>query len=367
MKYPVFIPSLTDEDISYVTKSLKDGWISSNGPYITEFESRFSEYLGTKYATTVCNGTSALEVALASLGIFSGEVILPSFTIASCAYAIQRVGATPVFVDVDPKYFCLNPQEVEKHITNQTKCIMLVNMYGNTCDVDSFLDIQKKYRIPIVEDCSENLGGAYKKLKSGTQFDVSTFSLYANKTITSGEGGIVCTSSKTCIEKARRYKNLDFPSCRSFRHLNQAFNYRMASPLAALANSQLKRIDEILYEKNRIFLSYQEFINSNFLTPLSPRPKTTFVPWMNCFLVNESIKFNYSKFEQEMKDLSIQVRPFFSNLANQKCFSDIKKTSTSKRLPVTESIASRGFYLPSSIKLKVEDIKYISNKVNNYF
>jgi perosamine synthetase len=364
MKYPVFTPHISTSDVQYVAKSLEEGWVSSTGPYIRLLEDEISNYLNCQFTTTVCNGSAALEVGLAALGINSGEVILPSFTIASCAYAIQRVGATPVFVDVEPDYFCIDPEKVESLINEHTKCIMLVNMYGNTCDVDAFLRIRDTYSIPILEDCSENLGGAYGLFKSGSQFDVATFSLYANKTITSGEGGLVCTSCPDIHHRARRYKNLDFPDDRSFTHDSNAFNYRMASPLAALAVSQLSRIDDILYRKDQVFNSYLKYIDLNLLTPLNQRSNTRFVPWMNCFLAHSDLMFDYKSFESYMGEHGIQVRPFFSNLAIQKSF---RRHVNAFHFPVTDLITNIGFYLPSGTSLNDSDIKFISNTCNSYF
>ena len=242
---------------------------------------------------------------------------------------------------------------------------MIVNMYGNTCQVDDFLSLREKYSLPIIEDCSENLGGSYQGIKSGTQFDISTFSLYANKTITSGEGGLVSTNQKELYESALRYKNLDFPSTRQFVHDKQAFNYRLASPLAALAFSQLKRIDSILYEKNRVFSLYLSLLKTDFLTPLHPRPGTVFVPWMNCFLVQSSISFSYDQFESYMRNSGIQVRPFFSNLSRQNAFSS--HLSCDSKFPVTDFISHRGFYLPSAPTLTDIDIQFIASTVISYF
>jgi perosamine synthetase len=365
MKYPVFTPIITESDIEFTKQCLQDGWVSSNGPYVRNFEDSFASYIGSKYATCVSNGTSALEVALAGLEITEGEVILPAFTIASCAYAILRVGCKPVFVDIDKDYYCLNPVSVEKSISSQTKAIMLVNMYGNTVDVDSFLELKNKYNIPIIEDCSENLGGSYKHHKSGSQFDVSTFSLYANKTITSGEGGVVCTSDPCIYEKCLRYKNLDFPADRSFTHSNQAYNFRMAAPLAALAHSQLKRIDDILQIKDSIFKYYLSHICTEKLIPLIPRPDSRFVPWMNCFRVSKTFPFYYQDFESYMAMAGIQVRPFFSNLAKQIFFSRYARDCD--KFPITDLVALSGFYLPSGLNLELSDIIFISDRVNSYF
>ena len=364
MKYPVFKPHLTKDDKNYVMKCLDEGWISSNGPYVEQFEKAFSNYLGVKYSISVSNGTSALEVALAGLGINSGEVILPSFTIASCAYAIQRVGATPIFVDVDKDYLCIEPSIVKKKINKKTKAIMIVNMYGNTCDVDAFLKIRREYGIPIVEDCSENLGGSYSNKLSGSVFDVSTFSLYANKTITSGEGGIVCTSDNEIRDKAKKYKNLDFDANRTFTHENQAFNFRLSAPQCAMAYSQLQRINSILEIKDKIFKNYLKYIDMNLLKPLKVRSNTRFVPWMNCFRVINYKSFQYEKFSEYMSTKEIQVRPFFSSLESQKAFGKNEKNSDFIN---SRSAQNDGFYLPSSLELKEADISFIADIVNDFF
>jgi perosamine synthetase len=364
MKYPVFKPLITKEDKEHIMQCLEEGWISSNGPYINKFEESFANYIGVKYAISVSNGTSALEVALAALGINSGEIILPSFTIASCAYAIQRVGAKPVFVDVDKDYLCIDPELVRKKINKNTKAIMIVNMYGNTCDVKEFLKIRDEFGIPIVEDCSENLGGSYSNKLSGSVFDVATFSLYANKTITSGEGGVVCTSSEIIFEKAKKYKNLDFDSSRTFTHNYQAYNFRLSAPQCALAFSQLKRINSILKTKDEIFYKYLSYIDSDKLNPLKVRPNTKFVPWMNCFRVKKSDCFSFKDFAEYMLKNDVQIRPYFSSLESQKAF---KFEDTSSNFYNSRLAAKDGFYLPSSLELSDEDISIISTKVNQYF
>ena len=364
MKYPVFRPLITDSDKESVMNCLEEGWISSAGPYVAQFEENFSKFIGSKYSISVSNGTAALEVALASLGIESGEVILPSFTIASCAYAIQRVNATPVFVDVDSEYLCINPDEVEAKINHKTKAIMLVNMYGNTCDVESFLKIREKYKIPIIEDCSENLGGKYINHFSGSQFDVATFSLYANKTITAGEGGIICTSDEKIKNAATKYRNLDFKSSRDFSHERQAFNFRLTSPQCALANNQLSRIDSILSNKDNVYELYCDALESEKIQPIKARPKTRFIPWMNCFKVSSEINFIFSDFYNFMLENDIQVRPFFSSLAHQKAFKNISQNDNFQNSQLFER---NGFYLPSSIDLSKNDINYIMDRVNSYF
>jgi perosamine synthetase len=217
----------------------------------------------------------------------------------------------------------------------------------------------------MVEDCSENMGGSYMKKKSGSQFDVSTFSLYANKTITSGEGGVVCSSDSSVIERCNRYKNLDFPVDRNFVHEHQAYNFRMASPLAALAYSQLCRIDEILENKQKVYEMYVAAIDSRYLHPLKPRPSSVFVPWMNCFKVAHNISFDYALFAAYMRSFEIQIRPFFSNLARQVAF--INKYNLPDSYPATDNASALGFYLPSALNLNYDDICFISDVANRYF
>lgn len=358
MKYPVFLPDIQEQDIQNVTSCLREGWIGGSSPYVTDFERLFSDYIGCKYAVTVNNGTSALEVALAAVGVRAGdEVILPAFTIASCAYAIQRLGAKPIFVDVDPEYYCINPEKISCSISPKTKAILVVNMYGNPCDVESIKSISYRHNLPVVEDCSENLGGSYKGKRSGSHFEVSTFSFYVNKTITSGEGGMVCMNSHKLFDKALRYKNLDFPPSRDFEHQDQAYNFRMASPLCALAHSQLKRINLIVEEKVRLYHAYLQRVDGQILRPLIERPESILMPWMNCFEYLPEHNFDYHSFASAMKCKGIQVRPFFSNLSKQKAFSSGDKLNDS--FPVTDRIAHRGFYLPSYTALQDSDLKYI--------
>ena len=247
---PVNRPIVTEGDARKIYKVVKSGWISSAGPDITVFEKNLSKFVNRKYACAVSSGTAALEIAVKSLGLNKNdEIIMPTFTIISNAIAIIKNLAKPVLIDSDLDTWNIDVKKIEEKITKKTKAIMLPHIYGFPCDMDKILKICKKYKLYLIEDAAEMLGQNYKKNKCGSFGDISTFSFYANKHITTGEGGMVLTNNKNLYEKIKDLKNLNFGKINRFNHTDISWNYRLTNMQAALGVNQLKRINQIIKKK----------------------------------------------------------------------------------------------------------------------
>ena len=248
---PVSSPVITRSDALSVFKVVKTGWVSSSGAEIVKFEDDLAKFVNRKYACAVSNGTAALEIAVKSLGVNKNdEIIMPSFTIISNAVAIIKNFAKPVLIDSDPVTWNIKISDIEKRITKKTKALMIPHIYGFPCEMDKILRLCKKYKLYLIEDAAEMLGQTYKGKKCGSFGDISTFSFYANKNITTGEGGMVLTNNKNLIKKIREFKNLSFGKIDRFNHTDISWNYRLTNMQAALGISQLKRIKGIVKKKN---------------------------------------------------------------------------------------------------------------------
>jgi perosamine synthetase len=252
-RIPVCEPFLNGNELKYVTEALETGWISSSGKYIQEFENAFSKYCDVSYGVCTTSGTAALHLALVTLGIGPGdEVIIPSFTMIATAFAVCYTGAMPVFVDADPFTWNMDIKKIEEKISKKTKAIMPVHIFGLTCDMDPILALAKKHQLFVVEDAAESHGALYKGKKAGSLSDIGVFSFFANKNITTGEGGMMVTANSSYAQKAKYYKNLCFPTDgkRTYLHEEIGFNYRLSNLHAALGLAQVEKADE--YKEMRI-------------------------------------------------------------------------------------------------------------------
>lgn len=266
---PVNEPLFGGNEKKYLNECIDTGWISSEGPFVKKFEEMFSNYLDCSYGIAICNGTAAIEVALHALGVTKGdEVILPSFTIISCANAILNLGAKPVLVDIEPKTWTMDPSQIEAKITSKTKVIMVVHIYGHPVNMDPVLEIAKNKNIKILEDAAEVHGAEYYSKKSGawkkcgSMGDAAATSFYANKIITTGEGGMVVTNNPEVSERAKNYRNLYFGSSERFCHDNFGYNFRMTNLQAAVGVAQLEQIEKFISIKRKFGEYYREKIAS---------------------------------------------------------------------------------------------------------
>jgi len=358
---PVCEPALGRREEELVRQCIASGWISSDGPFVKKFEDSFSDYLGARYGVAVCNGTVALETALFALGVQAGdEVIVPAFTIISCAIAVIRLGAVPVLVDVCPDTWCIDSESLEAAITSRTKAIMAVHMYGHPADMDAITSVAKKHNVYVLEDAAQVHGGEYKGKKCGAIADIAAFSFYANKIITTGEGGMVVTSNDEFAERARYYRNLCFRPERRFYHTDLGNNYRMTSLQAAVGVAQLERIEEFVAKKRELGEYYRELLSSvPGVQTQTELPWAKMVYWMYCVVIDEAVGLNAATVMSKLGESGIGCRAFFHGLHQQPALQPYVRLDKTLSYQVTERIAKQGLYLPSSVSLTNEQVETV--------
>ena len=363
--FPVSKPYITKKDIFAVNKTLKSGWISSSGTETKKFESEFSKFVDRKYSITVANGTAALEIAVKALGIKKDdEVLIPNFTIISNALAVIRQQAKPVLIDCDIENWNVKIEDIEKKITKKTKAIIVTHIYSFPNDMDKILKICKKHNILIIEDAAEVLGLSYKNKKCGSFGDLSTFSFYANKQVTTGEGGMISVNSKKLYKKCNSLKNLCFGKINRFNHDDLGWNYRLTNIQAALGLSQLKNIKNTIRKKMEIGNYYYEKLKFNnniqILPPFNSFSKNIY--WVVGILIknNKMTALNLSK---KLLKFGIETRPFFWPMHQQSIFKKLKLFKN-QNYPNSTYLSKYGLYVPSYFLLKKKEINKISNIIN---
>ena len=370
-KYTVGIPELSGNEKKYINDALDTNWISSAGKYVNLFEENFSKYLGINHTITVSNGTTALHLALVALGISKDdEVIISNHNGAYGPFAIEYVGAKPVFVESKSKTWNIDPSLIEAKITKNTKAIMIVHIYGYACDMKTIMKIARKHNLKVIEDAAEAHGAMIDGKMCGTFGDISIFSFYANKIITSGEGGAVVTNSKELDQKCRYYKNLCFKidGPRDFQHANIGYNYRLSNIHAAILCAQLEKIDYYIEKRNanfEIFKNY--FLNSNiskFFSFPEPERDSFNVAWVNVIkLENTDIIIN--DLMKEIMDDGIDSRNLFYPSNKQAFLTD--KSCHNDFFPVSDDLYKKGMYVPSGSNLSRDDMVYIGEIIEEKF
>ena len=367
---PVCTPLLGGNEIKYVTNAVSTGWISSSGSYVTAFEEAFAKYCGVKYAVAVCNGTVAIHLALSALGIGKGdEVIIPSFTMIATAFAVCYTGATPVFVDADKDTFNIDVTKIEEKITSKTKAIIPVHIFGNMCNMDEIERIAKKHNLFIVEDSAEAHGAEYKGKKSGSFSAIASFSFFANKNLTTGEGGMVVTNNEEYFKKCKYFKNMCFPvdAPRVYLHDDIGFNYRMSNLHAAIGLAQVEKADEYRNMRIKNANLYMRYLSDvPGITFQKDEPDSLNVHWMNTIVIDPKI-YGHNKDEliAHLKANNIDTRLLFQSMSKQKSLKDFG-CDCSGTYPVTDWLSDNGFYLPSASSLTEEQIKYICNVIKEF-
>lgn len=365
---PVSEPLIGEEEYKYVLDCLETGWISSGGMYIDEFESRWAEYCGMKHGVAVSNGSVALSAAIACLDMRPGdEVIMPTFTIISCANAIVESGATPVLVDADPQTWAMDVTQIAGKITDRTKAIMPVHIYGHPVDMEPIWQLANYHNLIIVEDAAEAHGAEYKGRKCGGLADVSCFSFYANKIISTGEGGMVLTSDEGMAERLRAERNLAFRSERRFYHTELGHNYRLTNVQAAIGLAQLERIEEHVDRKRNMSKAYSEGLQDlpQLQLPIE-KDWAKNVYWMYGVVLTEEVPFDAANFAQHLLERGIQTRPFFLGMHEQPVFNE-RGLFRREQYPIAEHIAQRGLYLPSGLTLTETQIEQVVDAVHSVF
>jgi perosamine synthetase len=332
----------------YLQDCIDSGWISSEGPFVEKFETLFAASVGRKYGIAVSSGSAALDVAVSALKIGPGdEVILPTFTIISCAAAIVRSGATPVLVDCDPQTWNMDVGQIEAKITSRTKAIMAVHIYGLPVNLDPLLALIDKYGLLLIEDAAEMHGQTYNKSPCGSFGDVSIFSFYANKHITTGEGGMLLTDDLQIAERCRSLRNLCFETRQRFVHHELGWNYRMTNLQAALGVAQLERLDRFVTRRRQIGAYYNELLASQtgLQLPLAQTNYAKNLYWVFGIVLKKCVEFDAKEFMHRLAERNIGTRPFFWPMHEQPVFRSMNLFEN-ESYPVAENIARRGFYLP---------------------
>jgi perosamine synthetase len=364
---PVNIPVVDGKEKTYLIECIDTAWISSEGPFVKRFEKEFAQKVGRKHGIAVANGSVALDVAIAALGIGSqDEIILPTFTIISCAAAIVRAGAIPVVVDCDPTTWNMDVGQIESRISSKTKAIIVVHTYGLPVDIDPVLSLAQKYHLKIIEDAAEAHGLNYKNLRCGSFGDISTFSFYPNKLVTTGEGGMVLTDDDNHAEKCRSLRNLCFQKKRRFIHEELGWNFRMSNLQAALGVAQLERLDEFIEKKRAIGKRYTKFLSdvSGIQLPLVETDYAQNIYWVYGIVLEDSLPFDADAAMLKLKQLGIGTRPFFWPMHKQPVFQKLGLFKNDS-CPVAEKIAKRGFYIPSGLGLNEDQIERVAFSLKN--
>jgi perosamine synthetase len=358
---PVYQPDLRGNEKKYVNECLDTSWISSRGRFVGEFEARFAERIGVPHAASVCNGTVALHLALLALGIGPGdEVLVPTLTYIASVNAVTYTGATPVFVDSLRDTWQMDPEDARRHITPRTRAILPVHLYGHACDMDALLAIAQEHRLFIVEDCAEAFGTLYKGRHVGTFGDISTFSFFGNKTITTGEGGMVVSPDKTLIERSRHFKGQGLAEHREYWHDVIGYNYRMTNVAAAIGLAQLERADEFIAAKRRLAERYRKLLNGLPLHMHAESADTTHSYWMISALVENPEERD--PLRSHLARCGIETRPLFYPAHTMPMYA-----RSYRRHPVAEDLAWRGINLPSWPGLSVKQVETIAASITTYF
>lgn len=366
---PVNIPLLDGNEKKYLNECIDTGWISSEGPFIKRFEDGFAAKMGRKYGIAVSNGSVALDTALIALGLQEeDEVIMPTFTIICCASAIIRVGAIPVLVDSDAIHWNMDVDLIESKITPKTKAIMVVHIYGIPVDMDKVLQLAQKYDLKIIEDAAEQHGQYYKERPVGSFGDISCFSFYPNKHITTGEGGMIATDNLELAERCRSLRNLSFQSERRFVHYELGYNYRLTNMQAAIGLAQLERMDEFVQKKRRIGEIYNDLLCNvkGIQLNLNETDYAKSIYWVYGIVLKDEIPFDASEAIKKLEKIGVGARPFFWCMHEQPVFQKMNLFND-ESYSVSENLARRGLYIPSGLGLTDEQIIVAANRFKSIF
>ncbi|MDD2665843.1 MAG: DegT/DnrJ/EryC1/StrS family aminotransferase [Methanocellales archaeon] len=359
---PLAEPCLGEEELKNVLEAVKSGWISSKGKFIEDFERKFARYCEVDYGIVTSNGTVSLHLALEALEIKKGdEVIVPDLTFVAVANAVTYCNAKPIFIESHPDYWCIDPEKIEEKITKNTKAIIPVHLYGHPCYMDTIIDIAEDHNLYVVEDAAEAHGAEYKGKKVGSFGDVSCFSFYGNKIITTGEGGMCLTDNGDLAEKMKLLRDHGMDQNKRYWHDIVGFNYRMTNLQAAVGVAQLSKLDNFVEKKREIARWYikelEDLADKGLITLHPEMPWAKCVYWMYCILVKD--KFGVGRYDliKKLGNKGIETRPFFYPMHVLPIY------KSEGRYKVAEDLAKRGLNLPSSLKLREKEILYICKTI----
>ena len=358
-KYPLATPDLQGNELSYVTDCINSGWISSKGKYVSRFEEQFADFCNTRFAIAVTNGTAGLHLALLASGIGSGdEVIVPSLSFIATANAVSFVGAKPVFVDCDPETWTMDPEQFRLALTEKTKAVIPVHLYGYPADMKEISALAKKNELIVIEDAAEAHGAEFEKKTVGGLGDIGVFSFFANKIVTTGEGGMVVTNDEYLASRIRLLRDHGMAEDIRYWHPVLGYNYRLTNLQAAVGVAQMERISQIIDKKIAIAEQYRQF--------LSVSPKIQFQPennlvknvyWLFSILIGRDFSVSRDRLVSHLQNKGIETRPFFIPIHQQPIYNQ------NKCLPVCEDISARGLSLPLSTSLSVGDTGAITKAI----
>lgn len=360
IKIPIYQPALNGNEKKYVNECLDSTWISSKGKFINEFETAFAKYINVKHATTVSNGTVAIHLALLALGIGPGdEVIVPTLTYIASVNAIVYTGATPVFVDSLMDTWQVDPEDIKRKITPKTKAVMAVHLYGHACNMTDIQKTCKDNNLFLIEDCAEAIGTTFKNKHVGTFGDIATFSFFGNKTITTGEGGMVVTNDETLFDRAFHFKGQGLAKHRQYWHDVIGYNYRMTNICAAIGLAQLEQVDGFLAKKRQIAQWYKEAFKDTNISFHEEAEDVRHSYWMCSVLVDEPGKRD--PIREVLAQAGIETRPFFYPVHTMPMYSE-----KYQKHPVAEDLGWRGINLPSYPGLEEAQVKLIASIITNH-
>jgi perosamine synthetase len=364
---PVNEPLLDGNEKKYLLECIDSGWISSEGPFVRQFEQQFSKRVGRLHGIAVANGSGALDIAVQALRIGPGdEVILPAFTIISCAASIVRAGAVPVLVDADPVTWNMSIDQVAERITPRTKAIMVVHIYGLPVDMDPIIELARKHDLKIIEDAAEMHGQTYKGKQCGSFGDISTFSFYPNKHVTTGEGGMLVCDDPELAERCRSFRNLCFQAKKRFVHEELGWNYRMTNLQAAVGLAQLERLDVFIGRKRDMGRRYDRLLAdvAGLELPISSRDYSENIYWVYGVVLKDSVPFDAEEAMRRLALAGVGTRPFFWPMHEQPVFRKMGMF-VGECHPVAERIARRGFYIPSGLALTEEQLEMVAFRIKD--
>jgi perosamine synthetase len=366
---PVNVPLISGNEKKYLSECIDTAWVSSEGPFVTRFEDSVAQTVNRSFGVSVSSGSAALDVAVTALGLGKGdEVIMPAFTIISCASAIVRAGAVPVLVDCDEFSWNMNVRDIEARITSKTRAIMVVHIYGLPVDMDGVLELAEKHNLKIIEDAAEAIGQTYKNRPCGSFGDISIFSFYANKHVTTGEGGMVLTDDPGLAERARSLRNLCFIPEQRFVHEELGWNFRMSNLQAALGLAQLEKLQEHREFKKSMGRLYAELLKgiSGLQLPLAELTYAENDFWVYGVVIEPEHEMNARDAMEALSAQKVGTRPFFWPMHEQPALRKLGLFADESH-PVSERIARRGFYLPGGLGMTHEQITEVAHRVRTVF
>lgn len=367
---PVNRPLFSKLEKKYLNQCIDTGWISSSGSFIFKFEESFKKIVSRKYSAAVSNGTAAIDIAIRTLNLRKGdEIIVPNFTIISCLNEIIREGIKPIFIDADPNTFNIDTDQIESKITKKTKAILIAHIYGLPVNLDKIIALKNKYKLKLIEDCAEQLGQTYKKKPIGSFGDISTFSFYANKHITTGEGGMIVTNNKSYYKKFLELRNICFSLKKPrFIHDSIGWNYRMTNMQAAIGCAQLKKLRYFIKKKRKIGGYYSRELQkiNDLQLPVISNKFSKNIFWVYSIIIQNK-KFEAIKLSKNLKKKGIETRPFFYPMHMQPIIKKLKLINKNEKFPVSEKIYRYGLYLPSGIGNTIDEVKEVIKQLKTIF